>query len=255
MEGTAGELGGEEGRHDARMSGPALEKLQDVLGHRFRQPELLHEALTHSSFVQEDSCQGRDNERLEFLGDSVLNFLVSARLVEAFPQWEEGKLSKARAHLVTAAHLARVASKLDLGEYLRLGRGEERTGGRHKPALRVDALEALVAALYSDGGLEAARAFVNRFVLPEDVRSSAEELFSADHKSALQEHLQASHLAPARYRIVDETGPEHRKVFTVEAVAAEGAKARGRGRSKKAAEQQAAGRLLKRLRNLRQGNE
>jgi ribonuclease-3 len=148
-----------------------------------------------------------------------------------------------------------VAAGLDLGQFLRLGRGEEKTGGRHKSALGVNALEALVAALYRDGGLEVARGFVNRFVLPEDFRASGQELFATDYKSALQEHLQASHLAPARYRVVGEAGPEHQKVFTVEVLAGERAKARGRGANKKAAEQQAAEKLLKRLENSRHADE
>ncbi len=237
------------------MAESRLDKLQDLVGYRFRQPELLLEALTHSSFVQEDAGHGRDNERLEFLGDAVLNFLVSVHLAEAFPDLSEGKLSRARARLVTAAHLSRVAARLELGEYLRLGKGEEKTGGRQKAALRVNALEAVVAALYRDGGLEAARAFVERFVLPEDLAASAEELFATDFKSALQEHLQARHHSPARYHVVEEAGPEHLKVFTVEVTAGDAWKARGRGKSKKVAEQLAAQKLLARLRGSGSDND
>lgn len=229
------------------MLEPSLEKLQDLIGYRFRRPEPLVEALTHSSFAQESSQGTRDNEQLEFLGDAVLNFLVSVQLAEAFPQYAEGKLSRARARLVAAAHLAKVAARLEVGKYLRLGRGEEKTGGRGKSALQVDALEALLAALYRDGGLEAAREFVGRFVLPADLTASAEELFSIDYKSALQEHLQAERQGPAEYRVVDEAGPEHQKTFTVEVVAGEEAAARGSGANKKAAEQQAAHLLLERL--------
>lgn len=231
------------------MPAPLWEELQELIGHRFRQPELLYEALTHSSFTQEDSGPGRDNERLEFLGDAVLNFLVSVRLWVAFPELEEGELSRARAGLVTAAHLAEVAERLNLGSYLRLGRGEERSGGRNKTALRVDALEALLAAVYRDGGLEAARQFVERFVIPDDLEASAPRLLSTDHKSALQEYLQARRLGPASYRVTDEMGPEHRKTFAVEVTAGNHLRARGRGSSKKAAEQQAAQDLLARLRD------
>lgn len=229
------------------MAGVHLDQLQEAIGHRFEHPELLVEALTHSSYVQEDSRKGRDNERLEFLGDAVLNFLVSVRLADAFPQYEEGKLSRARARLVTAAHLAKVAGRLELGRYLRLGRGEEKTGGREKSALRVNALEALLAAIYRDAGLGAAGAFVEKFVLPPDLTEKAEELFSTDYKSALQESLQASRRGPVEYRVVEEKGPEHRKTFTVEVRAGADLGARGHGKSKKAAEQQAAERLLEHL--------
>jgi ribonuclease III len=229
------------------MAGVLLDQLQEAIGHRFEHPELLVEALTHSSYVQENSRKGRDNERLEFLGDAVLNFLVSVRLADAFPEYEEGKLSRARAQLVTAAHLAQVAGRLELGRYLRLGRGEEKTGGREKSALRVNALEALLAAIYRDSGLDAARRFVERFVLPPDLTAPPEDLFSTDYKSALQEHLQAARLGPAEYRVVEEKGPEHRKTFTVEVLAGENLRARGYGKSKKAAEQQAAERLLESL--------
>lgn len=238
------------------MAGPLWEELQDLIGYRFQQPELLLEALTHSSFVQEESPSADgDNERLEFLGDAILNFLVSVRLWEAFPGLEEGELSRARARLVTAAHLAEVAARLELGRFLRLGRGEERSGGRNKAALRVDALEALLAALYRDGGLEAARNFVERFVLPDDLQASAERLLSTDHKSALQEYLQGGGQSPAAYRVVEEKGPEHRKTFTVEVASGKSLRARGRGNSKKAAEQQAAEGLLERLKRKERGDE
>lgn len=235
------------GRRAEHMAGILLDRLQDVIGYRFRNPELLLEAVTHSSYVQEDSRKGRDNERLEFLGDAVLNFLVSVRLSDAFPEYEEGELSRARARLVTSSHLADVAGRLELGEYLRLGRGEEKTGGREKAALRVNALEAMVAALYRDGGLEASRLFIEKFVLPPDLAARSADLFSTDFKSALQERLQASRLGPAEYRVVDEKGPEHRKTFTVEVAVAEDLRAQGKGKSKKAAEQQAAECLLAHL--------
>lgn len=126
--------------------------MQDVIGYRFHNTQLFLEALTHSSYAQETTGCGRDNEQLEFLGDAVLNFLVSVALVDAFPAWEEGKLTRARSRLVAATHLSTVGERLDLGSYLRLGRGEEKTGGRNKSALYVDALEALVAALFRMAG-------------------------------------------------------------------------------------------------------
>lgn len=229
------------------MVGLCLETLQALIGYRFNNPQLLVEAFTHSSYAQEATERCRDNEQLEFLGDAVLNFLVSVRLADAFPDLEEGKLSRARARLVAAEHLSKVAAQLKLGECLRLGRGEEKTGGRSKSNLLVDALEALVAALYRDGGLEAAGRFVERFVLPEDLAASGEDLFCTDYKSALQEYLQSERTAVAAYHVVQEAGPEHQKVFTVEVVAGDNLVARGRGPSKKAAEQQAAKALLERL--------
>jgi len=153
-------VGGESAGHHGFANAPTIvsrlegmtenpfDRLQDVIGYRFRSPQLLLEALTHSSYAQEAPGGCRDNEQLEFLGDAVLNFLVSVALVNAFPEWEEGKLTRARSRLVAAAHLSRVGARLELGTYLRLGRGEEKTGGRNKSALFVNALEALVAALF-----------------------------------------------------------------------------------------------------------
>ncbi|PYV26286.1 MAG: ribonuclease III [Acidobacteria bacterium] len=226
------------------MAKPSLKNLQTHIAYQFRNRQLLLEAVTHSSYAREASGRVRDNERMEFLGDAVLNFLVSVRLADTFPQYREGSLSRARARLVSAEHLAKVATALELGKYLRLGRGEKKTGGQTKSALLANALEALLAALYRDGGLEAASVFVDRFVLPPDLEASAEVLLSTDYKSALQEHLQAQGLRLAKYRVVGEEGPEHFKTFMVEATAGENWTARGSGGSKKAAEQQAARNLL-----------
>ena len=223
------------------------ERFQITIGYQFRNLQFLEEALTHSSFAQESADRPRDNEQMEYLGDAVLTFVVSVMLADAFPDWEEGKLTRARAHLVAAPHLYTVANSLNLGQHLRLGRGEEKTGGRDKPALQVNALEAVVAALYRDGGIEAARDFISRFIVPQDMEAAASELFSIDYKSALQEHLQAGRIAPAEYRVVEESGPEHQKTFTVEALAGDNLIARGRGGSKKAAEQEAARLILEEL--------
>jgi ribonuclease-3 len=168
-------------------------------------------------------------------------------LADAFPDWQEGKLTRARAHLVAAPHLFEVATRLNLGQYLRLGRGEEKTGGREKPALLVNALEALVAALYRDGGVDTAGDFIARFIVPEDLSAAADALFSIDYKSALQEFLQAEGISPAEYRVVEESGPEHQKTFTIEAMAGDNLMGRGRGSSKKAAEQEAAQLILAKL--------
>ena len=229
------------------MTGVTLEDLQTQIGYQFRNPQLLREALTHSSYAQETSAPAQDNEKLEFLGDAVLSFIVSVRLADVFPDYEEGNLSRARARLVAAEHLARAAARLRLGDFLRLGRGEEKTGGRSKNNLQVDALEALIAALYRDGGLDAARDFIERFVLPADLKACADELFAIDFKSALQEYLQAAGTSPASYRVAGESGPEHQKTFTVEVIAGDNGMARGSGGSKKAAEQEAARNLLESL--------
>jgi ribonuclease-3 len=228
------------GRRPESMAENPVEQFQAFVGYQFRNPLLLLEAVTHSSFAQESADRPRDNEQLEFLGDAVLTFVVSVILAAAFPDWEEGKLTRARSHLVAAPHLHVVASGLGLGEYLRLGRGEEKTGGRSKPALLVNALEAVLAALYQDGGIAAARPFIERFIMPGDLEACASELFSIDYKSALQEHLQAGRMPAAEYRVVEESGPEHQKTFTVEVVAGDNRIARGRGSNKKAAEQEAA---------------
>lgn len=226
------------------MAKPTLKSLQARIGHEFSKRPLLLEALTHSSYAREASGRVRDNERMEFLGDAVLNLLVSIRLVETFPQYAEGSLSRARARLVSSEHLFKVATELGLGQHLRLGRGEKKTGGENKSALLADALEALVAALYRDGGIAAAQPFVERFVLPADLAGSADLLLSVDYKSALQEYLQARHLRGAKYRVVGEQGPEHQKTFNVEVTAGSDWRASGSGASKKAAEQQAAMTLL-----------
>lgn len=233
------------------MAKASPEILQQQIGYEFRNSQWLLEALTHSSYAREVSVPLRDNEQLEFLGDAVLNFLVSVRLADAFPNYPEGKLSRGRARLVAAEHLGRVALQLDLGKYLRLGRGEEKTGGRAKLSLMANALEALVAAIYRDGGLRVARRFVQRFILPSDLEAIAPDLFSIDYKSALQEYLQAERVGPATYRVASEAGPEHRKIFMVEAKAGDHGTARGSGNSKKAAEQQAARALLDYLRRER----
>ncbi|HUK24570.1 MAG TPA: ribonuclease III [Terriglobales bacterium] len=234
--------------------------LQEALGHHFERPELLAQALTHSSQAREmeaarDSA-GRvgDNEQLEFVGDAVLGLITSEELFRRFPHFREGELSKLRAHLVSEKHLIRVARELKLGEYLRLGRGEEKSGGRSKTALLVDALEAVLAALYLEGGLEVVRPVVLRAILlPELERlaRSGRMLPLTDYKSALQERLQAAGRSQPAYVLVKEQGPEHRKTFTVEARlrAENGAGVaefvgRAEGSTKKEAEQEAARQVL-----------
>jgi ribonuclease-3 len=228
------------------MSERQLEELEQVLGHRFRDPALADRALSHRSVVA-DRAAAVNNEQLEYLGDAVLGMLVSEYLIRAFPHWTEGQLSKSRARLVNAGSLCAAARRLGLGEHMRFGRGEEKTGGRHKPALLGDAFEAIVAAIYLDGGLEAARGFVNRALLEVAVEAEGQRLELSDHKSALQELLQARGLPVARYNVVRETGPDHRKTFWVEVHVAGLVAAGGSGANKKEAEQSAAERALEQL--------
>ncbi|MCL6507281.1 MAG: ribonuclease III [Bryobacteraceae bacterium] len=218
-----------------------LASLEEALGYRFRDRGLLRQALTHRSHVFEKG--GGHNEQLEFLGDAVLGFLVSEALVRFRPELPEGRLSKLRARLVSAAHLHEVACRLELGKYLLLGRGEERTGGRSKKALLADALEAVIAALYLDGGIEAARRFVAEHIatrLPE-----AEP--APDYKGALQELAQARKLPAPKYVTVGERGPAHARWFTVEARIGQEWAARAEAPSKKSASQLAARQLLEQL--------
>jgi len=199
-----------------------LQGLQTALGYTFSRTELLQLALSHSSFAHESATeigeQTQDNEQLEFLGDAVLGFVTSRALFDRYASYSEGQLSKTRAHLVSARHLVKIANGLSLGTYLRLGRGEERSGGRSKAALLVDALEAIIAALYLDGGLDAAQRFVlEKIVEPElKVLGKDPSASMSDQKSALQEWLQATTGQQPAYHVVQETGPDHRKVFTVE---------------------------------------
>lgn len=236
-----------------------LDLLQTVIQHRFRNPELLRRALTHSSHAYEtflaDSpaadARGLDNEQLEFLGDSVLGFLVSDALFRVFPSFPEGKLSKLRAHLVSAEHLHEVALSLDLGRFLHLGRGEEMSGGRLKKTLLVDSLEALIAALYLDGGLDTARDFVDQCIFCKAAGIAgmfeAAAVPLADFKSALQEFVQGRKLPPPHYSVLETHGPEHSKTFTVEVRVGGEWSAKAEGRSKKSAAQKAAGDLLRRI--------
>jgi ribonuclease-3 len=238
--------------------------LQTTLGYRFQRIELLQQALTHSSQARElEALQAAggprvgDNEQMEFLGDAVLGFVTTEELCNRFPSFREGELSKLRAHLVSEKHLIRVAQELELGHYLNLGRGEEKSGGRNKTALLVDALEAVLAAIYLDGGLDAARELILRtIVVPEleRIASQGSSLPVTDYKSALQEKLQARGRPQPTYTLVKERGPEHSKTFTVEARLQpldNGGKAefvgRADGSTKKNAEQDAARQVLEYL--------
>ncbi len=226
-------------------------ELEQILGRQFANPELLERALTHKSRVRENAPeQGRaDNEQLEFLGDAILGFFVTEALVAEHPAWPEGRLSRVKAWVVSAAHLHEVAQALGLGHHLLLGRGEEMSGGREKRALLADAVEALIAAIYLDGGIEPARAFVERHVLAGLPSLDSESAAVTDNKTALQELARTLKLPLPRYFIVEERGPEHARIFTVEAQVGQDWLARAEGLSKKSASQQAARLVLDQLLN------
>ncbi len=243
-----------------------LSQLEQALGHRFRRPELLQQALTHSSFARELESQtaneadahpaSQDNEQLEFLGDAVLSFVISQELFARFPEYGEGELSKLRAHIVSERELSRPARQLEIGSYLRVGRGEEKSGGRGKTTLLVDALEAVIAALYLDAGIEPAHHFIVQWILEPELKHLQElgggRLPIMDYKSALQESAHAHGRPQPRYSVVHEQGPEHRKLFTVEVHIGgtngnPGFICRAEGNSKKSAEQKAAQQAFERL--------
>jgi ribonuclease-3 len=256
----------------------ALSELEAALGHRFAQPAVLVRALTHRSLANEranemareqagenggesdrenDGEAAADNERLEFLGDAVLNLVVAEALFAAHPEWQEGELTRVRARLVSRNHMAIVAAAIDLGRHLRLSRGEDRRGLRHKSTVLSNTMEAVMGALFLDGGLEPVRAFARSRVMGEAAEHLAEELRSGaalgNYKSALQERLQAAHAGTPVYRVKSESGPDHRKRFLVEvrlrSVIDDAGKplARGLGSTKKLAEQDAARRALDKL--------
>lgn len=220
--------------------------LEKALGYHFRDPHLLDDALRHRSYVNEHPQEGTtDNERLEFLGDAVLNLVVSHMLMRQAPELTEGELSRTRAHLVNESCLAEVARGLQLGSWIQLGRGEAQTGGHDKPSILSDTLEAVLAAVYLDGGFQAAfEVIVRRLGFRWEAVGAPEE--TVDFKSRLQELVQNQEKAVPAYRVVEESGPDHDKTFVVE-LRLRQLTAVGAGRSKKAAEQQAAREALKRL--------
>ena len=249
--------------------------LERMLGHSFANPELLLRALTHRSQAYELAMEAGggleegeraenerlDNERLEFLGDAVIGLVVAEALYRSHPDWQEGELTRMRAQLESRRNMAEVAQAIGLGQHLRLGKGEERSGGRRKAALLANAMEAVIAAVYLDAGqgqgLDAVRRFAAAQILGPAEESLAREMASGaplgDHKSALQEYLQAAHTGVPVYQLESESGPDHRKRFQVEVRlrAADGGLsaplASGTGTTKKKAEQEAARKALARL--------
>jgi ribonuclease III len=233
-------------------------QLQQRLAHKFSRPELLDQALTHSSVVPENRVPENrpnpaepatprsvaNNERLEFLGDAVLELLTSEYLLSAFPDWSEGQLSKSRARFVNAHSLEAAARRLHLGDHLRLGRGEEKTGGRDKQTLLADAFEAVIAAVYLDAGLSAARDVLRKTLFEHAIEEGGQRMDETDRKSALQELLQGRGQVPAEYRVARESGPDHQKTFEIEVWINGSRIASAEGGTKKEAEQRAARKAL-----------
>jgi ribonuclease-3 len=226
-----------------------FDALERAIQYRFRDRGLLEQALTHTSRANEDISGGAaDNESLEFLGDALLGFIVADLLFREFPEYDEGEKSKSKASLVSTASLARQAERLQLGSHLLLGRGEEKTGGRRKQALLADGYEALIAALYLDGGIDQARAFISREFAPLLAEVRDRGAAGQDYKSALQELLQGRELPLPDYRLVGTIGPDHQKQFQVEVVVNGESLGQATGPSKKEAEQEAARAALDKFR-------
>lgn len=226
------------------------EAIERIIGYRFKRVHLLDEAMTHKSFVNENRAKDqRQNERLEFLGDAVLSLIISEHLAAGLPECTEGALSKLKARLVSESSLAKSAKRLGLGSLLRLGKGEELSKGREKHSLLADALEALIAAIYVDGGLEASREFTLRIFDQElqAIQQLSGESSSEDYKTHLQELCQKRYDTLPRYVTVRESGPDHRKTFEVELMIRGEVRGTGRGLSKKEAEQMAAKQALEQV--------
>ena len=238
-----------------------LDRLQHLLGYQFRDPALLDLALTHSSVAYEEQTEQEpreDNEQLEFLGDAVLGLVVTEHLYRMYPEFSEGAWTRLRSQFVSRPHLASVALAIGLGEFLRLGKGEEKSGGRKKPAILANAVESVIAAVYLDGGMESAVRLVRTWLLDETMEAVVEAARAGevgDYKSMLQEYSQAHGLGQPRYQLTSETGPDHRKSFVVEVTftdlaANEKTLASATGTRKKHAEQEAARLALQHLRSL-----
>lgn len=220
-----------------------MEELERILGYRFNDPELLCRALSHSSYANETKSVRESNERLEFLGDSVLSIIVAEYLFKNFSKLPEGELTKLRASLVCEKSLAAFARELELGRFLFLGKGEQQNGGRERPSILADAFEAVLAAMFLDGGMDVAKKHVLRFVVAELKNHTVEEAFH-DYKTQLQEIIQRNPEEELVYVLTGEEGPDHDKSFTVEVRLNSNVIGKGIGHSKKQAEQYAAKQAL-----------
>ena len=215
-----------------------IKEFQEKIGYKFKNEKLIIEALSHSSYANECKKQRKNNERLEFLGDSVLSVIVSDYIFEHFKHLPEGELTKLRASLVCEQALFDFSKKIDLGKYIFLGKGEEITGGRERPSIVSDAFEAVIAAIYLDGGLKVASKYVLSFI-PEDVKPHSVVSF-VDYKTALQEIIQKNPEEKVEYVLTDESGPDHDKKFTVNVMLNSNVIGTGIGKSKKSSEHNAA---------------
>ena len=231
---------------NSQDSADGLAELEELLGHTFNDRSWLERALTHRSWAHEQVAPGQEeearrlhNEALEFVGDSVLGLVVADFLFKSYPDVTEGELSRMKHQLVSAPTLARASERLTVGRFVRVGRGEDKSGGRRKRALLADSFEALLAAIFLDGGLEAAAAFVRHALGDELEQVDPEAAAAADFKTLLQERLQANHGTAPQYAVVETTGPPHRRTFHVE-LSWDGGTVRAEGRSIKAAETSAA---------------
>ena len=223
-----------------------MESLESIIGHSFREPRLLAEALTHGSVSYESQRSGIDNQRLEFLGDAVLQLALSHELFVQLPEADEGRLTKTRAHVVSTKSLAALSRRMGLGQFLVMGRGEEANGGRDRDSSLADALEAVIGAIYLDAGLEAAMQFIQR-ILGDDLEIVLRGPGESNPKGDLQEKLQAVNAEAPVYRIVSQSGPDHAKLFDAVVTWQGNELGRGSGKSKKEAEVRAAEAALLRL--------
>lgn len=227
-----------------------LEELEDRMGYHFHDKQLLRQAITHSSFANEQKINRQQHyERLEFLGDAVLELITSDFVYREDQEMQEGQLTKKRASLVCEQALAICAEELELGAFLRLGKGEDATGGRKRSSINSDVMEALIGAIYLDGGMEAAKLFAYRFVLSD---AQDKQRMISDTKTELQEYVQRIIKKDLRYELIDEFGPEHDKTFLIEVIVDDTPLGRGQGRTKKLAEQRAAGAALLNLKKLKE---
>jgi ribonuclease-3 len=228
------------------LSEADITKFENTIGYTFRDKALIYQAFTHSSFVNEQKINKRqDYERLEFLGDAVLEMISSAYLFRSFPEKKEGEMSKMRATLVCEGALAYDAEALRIREYIQFGKGEEATGGRNKESIIADVMEAIIGALFLDGGIEESKRFIDTYVLSN---IDAVQMF-VDSKSLLQEIAQGENLGTVRYEICGESGPEHDKIFEVRVFVGDRNMGEGTGKTKKAAEQNAAYKAVLVLKN------
>jgi len=224
-----------------------ISQIQKRINYYFRRKELLLQALTHSSYAYESPAKPKDNEVLEFLGDSVVGLIAADFFCSSYPHFSEGELSKLKSSAASTHALSQLAKRIKLDKYIRLGKGEEKSGGREKRTILAGVFEALLGAIYLDGGFEVARNFMLSLLGSSFKKIKSDKFLINNYKSALQEHFQKENLPPPSYRTITSIGPDHEKIFVVEVYANNQALAKAKGRSKKNAEQKAAEKALRKL--------